>query len=729
MIKRFTFLISLSIIGSLVQAQHSVARKWNDALLEGIRKDFARPTVHARNLFHTSIAMYDAWAAFESEAKPYLLGNTLNGFRCNFEGIPEPQDKIAAQNEAISYACFRLLSHRFKNSPGFTNFQISIELLMQELGYNVFFESVDYQDGSAAALGNYIAQCIIDYGLMDGSNEINLYVNEYYQPSNEPLFPILSGNPNITDPNRWQPLGFDIFIDQGGNVIPGAVPAFLNPEWGKVFPFALKQSDLTIFERNSNSYYVYHDPGTPPLLEEDGSGLSEEYKWTFSLVSKWSSHLDPSDGVMWDISPGASGNLGGVQNLPADFSNYDTFYDEINGGDPGQGRAINPKTGEPYASNIVPRGDYTRVLAEFWADGPDSETPPGHWFTILNYVNDQPSLIRKFNGQGEVLSLLEWDVKCYFILGGAMHDAAVTAWGIKGWYDYIRPISAIRFMADQGQSSDSNADNYSPLGIPLEPGLIEIVEPNDPLAIANPANIGKIKVKAWKGPDYISDPSIDEAGVGWILAEDWWPYQRPSFITPPFAGYISGHSTFSRAAAEILTLLTGDEYFPGGIGTFEAPKNEFLVFEEGPSVDVNLQWATYNDASDQTSLSRIWGGIHPPADDLKGRIIGAEIAADAFELGVKYFTSTITGFDEKPQFKRLYAFPNPANNTLFVNGTLANSEINVQIISISGQVLSQSTYFPMGNIIEIDAGHLNAGTYFLKLTAKSTSQSIRIIIE
>ena len=56
---------------------------------------------------------------------------------------------------------------------------------------------------------------------------------------------------------------------------------------------------------------------------------------------------------------------------------------------------MNPKTGMPYESQIVPRGDYTRVLAEFWADGPDSETPPGHWFTILNYVNDSEFTVKK----------------------------------------------------------------------------------------------------------------------------------------------------------------------------------------------------------------------------------------------------------------------------------------------------------------------------------------------
>jgi hypothetical protein len=125
--------------------------------------------------------------------------------------------------------------------------------------------------------------------------------------------------------------------------------------------------------------------------------------------------------------------------------------------------------------------------------------------------------------------------------------------------------------------------------------------------------------------------------VGWIRCENWWPYQRPSFVTPPFAGYVSGHSTFSRAAATILTEFTGSEYFPGGLGEFEAPRNEFLVFEQGPSVDVTLQWATYFDASDETSLSRIYGGIHPPQDDIPGRFMGDAIGREAFDFASRLF--------------------------------------------------------------------------------------------
>ena len=70
---------------------------------------------------------------------------------------------------------------------------------------------------------------------------------------------------------------------------------------------------------------------------------------------------------------------------------------------------------------------------------------------------------------------------------------------------------------------------------------------------------------------------------------------------------------------------------------FEITANEFLVFEEGPSVDMTLQWATYRDASDQCSLSRIWGGIHPPADDIPGRMIGEQIGVAVFNLAEQYF--------------------------------------------------------------------------------------------
>ncbi|MBK9016532.1 MAG: hypothetical protein IPM82_22020 [Saprospiraceae bacterium] len=627
----------LSMFGA-VQAQHSAARTWNEMLLYAIKGDLGRPTVHARNLFHTSIVMYDAWAAYDTVATPYLLGKTVGNFTCPFNGVPVPANLQAAREQAVSFAAYRLLKHRFLNSPGnnnpnfFTSQQLDFKML--QLGYDISNISTDYSTGDPAALGNYIASQMIGFGYQDGSNEQFNYANQYYAPVNPPLVTKLVGNPDLLDFNRWQPLTLDLFVDQNGIPTGFNTPPALTPEWGNVVPFAMDAGDLTTFQRAGHDWNVYHDPGTPPLLDTTGNTSSTEYIWNFALVSAWSSHLAPDDNAVWDISPASIGN---TQSLPTTFAEYQAFYNLEQGGAVSLGRPINPKTGQPYPPQFVTRGDYARVLAEFWADGPNSDTPPGHWYEILNYVMDHPDFQRKYRGQGEVIDLLEYDVKAYFMLGGALHDAAVTAWGVKGYYDGIRPISAIRGMAELGQSSDSSLPNYHVGGLPLIPGFIEMVEMGDPLAGMNNENVGEVKVLAWRGPNYIVFPATDEAGVDWILAKYWWPYQRPTFVTPPFPGYISGHSTFSRTAAEVLTALTGDEYFPGGVGEFVCNANQFLVFEDGPSQTVTLQWATYRDASDQCSLSRIWGGIHPPADDIPGRVIGMEIAADAVIHAETYF--------------------------------------------------------------------------------------------
>jgi len=639
--KKYVLIGFLSVVTFNVFAQHhSVAYKWSEVLLQSIREDFARPTVHARNLFHTSAVMYDAWALYDTTgaANTYFVGKNVYGFECEYIGGAEPVEDIeAARNEAISYAAYRLLRHRFNSSPGRQTTIPRLDSLMAALGYDTAFSTTFYTSGIPAAIGNYIAKCMIDYGLQDGSNEQGSYNNLFYRPSNRPFSPFIAGNPTIVDPNRWQPLLLDIRFDQSGNPLPTGETIALSPEWGQVNPFSLNPQNLNIYQRDGFDFYVYTDPGPPPYMNfNQPDSLSNDYRWGNEMVIVWSSHLDPTDGVMMDISPGAQGNAGA---FPPSYKDYDKFYNFEEGGDFSNGHNLNPHTGLPYEPNIVPRGDYTRVLAEFWADGPDSETPPGHWFGILNYVIDHQLFEKRYKGAGAIVNDLEWDVKAYFLLGGAMHDCAVTAWGLKGWYDYIRPISAIRMMGDKGQCSNPNLRSYDPFGLDLIDGYIELVEEGDELAGLNNEHLGKIKIKTWRGPDYIENEDTDQAGVGWILAENWWPYQRPSFVSPPFAGYVSGHSTFSRAAAEVLTTLTGDPFFPGGMGEFSVKKNEFLVFEEGPSVDFTLQWATYRDASDQTSLSRIWGGIHPPADDIPGRIIGEQIGTEIFDFAEQFFFS------------------------------------------------------------------------------------------
>jgi hypothetical protein len=611
---------------------HSVARLWNEQHLNAIRGDLARPPIHARTLYHVAAAMYDAWAAYSPSADQVLHHEKRTA-----------TDVLAARNEAISFAAFRVLSARFANSPNATTTLAALTQQMVDLGYNPNYKGIT--GNTPRALGNRIALTILSTGLSDGSNEANNYASLQYLPINPPLVVALPGNPDVKDPNRWQPLALEFFIDQNGNVILGGYPPAISPEWGGVTPFSLSPADKSTYVDERGTWHVYHDPGPPAQIGGVGDDI---YRFGHELVMIWQSHLDPADGVMWDVSPAS---IGGAQ-VPADISElskletFTSFYDLYGGGDNGTGHPLNPVTGLPYTPQMVPRGDYSRILAEFWADGPSSETPPGHWFTILNYVSDHPLFVKQFGGQGPVLDNLEWDVKSYLALGGAGHDAAVQCWGTKGYHDSARPITALRYMADNGQATDPKQPSYDENGIGLHPDLVVVVTaentaPGQPLEHLA-GNEGKIAAWTWRGPPYITDPETTIAGVGWILVENWWPYQRPTFVTPPFPGYVSGHSTFSRTAARTMHLITGSEYFPGGLGEFFCPQNEFLVFEDGPSVDVTLQWAKYQDASDHCSLSRIWGGIHPPFDDLPGRIRGDIIGPDVVHRAMHYFGGVIS---------------------------------------------------------------------------------------
>jgi hypothetical protein len=198
-------------------------------------------------------------------------------------------------------------------------------------------------------------------------------------------------------------------------------------------------------------------------------------------------------------------------------------------------------------------------------------------------------------------------------------------------------------MGGLGQSTDAGGPSYHPSGLPLQAGLVEVItvvssapgQRHEQLA----GFVGDIAVYAWQGnPD---DPENSYSGAGWFRAVDWVPYQRETFVTPAFAAYVSGHSTFSRAAAEVLTRMTGSPYFPGGLGEFHAPADDFLEFETGPSQDITLEWATYQDASDEAGISRLWGGIHVRADDFNGRIMGYTIGHDAFDLAEGYWNGTV----------------------------------------------------------------------------------------
>lgn len=614
---------------SISQAE-SVARQWNEVMLDVIRIDFPAPTVHSRNLYHTSAAMYDAWATYDATAEGSF-----------FREKQTAGDVAAARDEAISYAAYRVLSQRYAQANDPVASQVLFDNLMASLNYDPSITTT--VGNSPAAVGNRVAQTILSAALGDGSNEAGGYADTTgYQPANVPMVvdhPSVTGllGPPLANPNRWQPLFVDSAFAQNG--LEGTdLQEYIGPHWGGVETFAMGKGGT-----NPGPYsWSAVDPGAPPQFGSDA------FRDNAMLVLRYSSALDPNQGngaEMLNISPNATGNrpLG-------------THEDN--------GYAVNPITNQPYADNFVKAADYGRVLAEFWADGPESETPPGHWNVLANEVSDNPLTIKQIGGSGGVVDDLEWDTKLYFALNGAVHDAAIAAWGAKRQYDYSRPITMIRYLGSLGQSSDpSDTTSYHPDGLPLEAGLVEVITADSIKAATDsePAGkhrnvyenanqdgdgffvlnyteselIGKIAVHSWNHePD---DPTTEVSGIDWILAENWVPFQQDNFVTPAFAAYVSGHSTFSRAAAEVLALFTGSEYFPGGLGEQTFAMNDFLDFELGPQGDVTLQWATYFDAADEAGISRLWGGIHVPPDDFAGRIMGSRIGIDAYDWAQLYF--------------------------------------------------------------------------------------------
>src|SRR2546422_2911903 len=160
----------------------SVARRWDEALLDAIRRSLPNPPVHARNLFHVSVAMWDAWAAYDTTASGYVFKEKVHA-----ANLP------AARNEAISYAAYRVLSARFIKAVGADKSLSEFDDLMDALCLPI--SSISTDGGGAAAAGNRIAKTVLDYGKADGSDEANSDADPSYAPVQPPL---VVPNPGIT---------------------------------------------------------------------------------------------------------------------------------------------------------------------------------------------------------------------------------------------------------------------------------------------------------------------------------------------------------------------------------------------------------------------------------------------------------------------------------------------------------------------------------------------------
>ena len=317
----------------------------------------------------------------------------------------------------------------------------------------------------------------------------------------------------------------------------GKVQQYLTPHWGNVTPFALSSQEQ------------YRPPSPEPFLLVPGE------------INLQSQTITLADGSIVDIDRSLIGTV------------------------------INPQfinQAEELVTVSANLSDEQKLIAEFWEDGGGTSFPPGTWMTFGQYVS-----ARDNHG-------LDDDAKLFFALGNAVFDAGIATWEAKTYYDYARPVRAIRELGKLGLIGEFNQE------------------------------LNGYAIEAWQ---------INN-GTQTILAEEFLTYQKPGGdASPPFAEYTSGHSAFSTAGATVLRQFSGSDDFGASV-TFKAGESLFEA-ETTPENTTTLEWETFTEAADEAGLSRIYGGIHFNDGNINGRTLGKEVGNAVFEEAQQYINGEV----------------------------------------------------------------------------------------
>lgn len=238
-----------------------------------------------------------------------------------------------------------------------------------------------------------------------------------------------------------------------------------------------------------------------------------------------------------------------------------------------------------YSKRLVRDGAFGKVSAEFWEDGAGTSFPPGKWQSFCQFVS-----VRDRHNE-------EQDVKTFFMAANALRDAGIATWNAKLFYYYARPVRAVRDLVQLGLIGRGSAD-----------------------ATIKSYNIYSRSVTRSPGREFTT-------------------YQNPKGDpSPPFAEYVSGHSTFSAAAAEVLKLATGKDKLGAEV---TVPKG-VSKFEPGfsPPGDKKLRWATFSDAALEAGQSRLWGGIHFNLGNEEGTKLGRKVGKAVYKRAQRLFKGT-----------------------------------------------------------------------------------------
>jgi hypothetical protein len=314
--------------------------------------------------------------------------------------------------------------------------------------------------------------------------------------------------------------------------------------------------------------------GTPGVAYSDYTGYSPVNSWDqVSDLYHWQPLCVPTP------PPGATSCSGIVQKFatphwgqvtPFALTKPDQF------GPAPMDRAKLPAEAQQLVDAQAALTDLHKTIAYYWADGPASELPPGHWAMFAQAASRAASLSLDANAKG------------FFALGNAVLDASIATWNAKRAQDTVRPITYIRQLY-AGQT-----------------------------------------INGWGGPGM---GTVSEDGATWI------PYQEPGVVTPPFAEYTSGHSAFSGAASQVFNDFAGTTSFRATLAVTIA-KGSSKIESGVPAADTTLSFKSFNEAADQAGLSRRYGGIHFEQADLNGRTLGRQIGDAAWTKAQTYINGT-----------------------------------------------------------------------------------------
>jgi hypothetical protein len=338
--------------------------------------------------------------------------------------------------------------------------------------------------------------------------------------------------------------------------------------------------------------YRHHD-GANQLGDEPGSSGKAYSDWTYYQPCNPPGPAEATHPDRWQVIPFEDGRGGsiGIGFLTPHWYRVKPFAlkrgDQFRPSPP-------PKVGSEQLKKEVDECLHynatitpeQKAIVEFMRDGPKSTGQAGHWLTFAKAVSRRDK------------NDLDGDVKLFFAIGNIVFDGFIACWDAKRHYDSSRPWTLVRHY-------------YK----------------------------GK-KVKGWAGPG---------KGVVELPAEEWHPYSPFTFVTPPFPGYPSGHSTVSGAAAKMLELFTGSDRFGNvekrmaGLLTEPGFACEIMQMHDGQrpagklTCDVALQLPTFSATAKMAGISRVMGGYHIQSDNVAGLELGRKVAEYEWPIIQQYF--------------------------------------------------------------------------------------------